>query len=266
MTFADIIAYFQANRARFADLAWDDPHQLSPAQKRAISASLQFFQCGEGTGDHHLQTLVDQLGDADYAAATQLFIQEEEGHAAMLGQLMDRQGIPRLQSHWLHTSLRGLGRLLGLVHLVRVMLTAKVVAAVCYRALYRATFSGLLQQLCRRILLDEEIHLVYHCLAVRQLSPQRNWLSAWLWKQAYRGLMASITFLVYLSCRRVLRASGYGLGRFFVAVATEYARVEQLQRPDALLVVRGGPATAPTSPAGPTGAWQWPSQHLRVVQ
>jgi hypothetical protein len=266
MTFADVTTYFQANRARFADLAWDDPHQLSPTQKRAISASLQTFQRGEGTGGDHLQALAEQLGDADYAAAMRLFIQEEEGHADMLGQFMDRQGIPRLQSHWLHNIFRSLGRSLGLVHMVRVILTAEVVATIYYRAMYTATFSGLLQQLCRRILLDEEMHLIFHCLAIRQLSPRRNWLSAWLWKQAYRGLMAGTALIVYLSCRRALRAGGYGLGRFCAAIATEYARVEQMQRPDAPLVMRGGPATAPTNPTGPTGAWQWPSQHLRVAR
>ena len=110
------------------------------------------------------------------------------------------------------------------------------------------------------------MHLIYHCLAIRQLSPRRNGLSAWLWRQVYRVLMAGTAFTVYLSCRRALRAGGYGLGRFCAAIATEYARIEQMQRPDALLVVRGGPTTAPTNPAGPTGAWQWPSQHLRVAR
>ncbi|MBJ6141893.1 ferritin-like domain-containing protein [Hymenobacter sp. BT559] len=266
MTFADVITYFQANRTRFADLAWDDPHQLSPAQKRTISASLQAFQCGEGTGGDHLQALADQLDDADYTAATRLFRQEEAGHAAVLGQFIDRQGIPRLQSHWLHTVFGGLGRLLGLGHSVRVMLMAKVVATMYYRALYTATFSGLLQQLCRRIVLDEEMHLVYYCLAIRQFSPRRNWLSAWLWKQVYRILMVGAALVVYLSCRRALRAGGYGLGRFCAALATEYARVEQMQRPDAPLVMRGGPTQAPASPTGPQGAWQWPGSSLRVAR
>ncbi len=266
MTFADVKTYFQANHARFADLAWDDPHQLSLTQKRAVSASLQTFQRGEGTGGDHLLALADQLGDADYAAAMRLFIQEEEGHAEMLGQFMDRQGIPRLQTHWMHEVFRWLGRPLGLVHMVRVILTAEVVATVYYRALYQATFSGLLQQICRRILLDEEMHLIYHCLAVRQLSPKRNWLSAWFWQQFYRVFMAGTALAVYATCRRALRSGGYGLGRFCTAIATEYARAEEMQRLNAPLVARGEQPAAATEPTGPTGAWQWPSQNLRVAR
>ncbi|RZK61624.1 MAG: ferritin-like domain-containing protein [Hymenobacter sp.] len=263
MTFADITTYFQANHARFADLAWDDPHQLSPAQKRAVSASLQTFQRGEGTGGDHLQALADQLGEADYAAAMRLFIQEEEGHAELLGQFMDKQGIARLRTHWLHALFRGLGRPLGLVHMVRVILTAEVVATVYYKALYQATFSGLLQQICRRILRDEEMHLIYHCLAIRQLSPPRHGLSIWFWQQFYRAFMAGTALTVYASYRRTLRAGGYSLGSFCAAIATEYARVEAMQQPDAPLVVRGGP---PPAAAAPAGAWQWPSQPLRVAR
>lgn len=268
MTFHDIKTYFQANRARFADLAWDDPHQLGPAELRAVQASIQTFQRGEGTGGDHLQALAEQLGDADYAAAMRLFIQEEEGHAAMLGQFMDRQGIARLQTHWLHDIFRSLGRPLGLVHMVRVILTAEVVAAIYYRALFRATYSGLLQQICRRILLDEEMHLAFHCVAVRQLSPRRNGLSQWLWRQVYRGLMAGTALVVYLTCRRTLRAGGYGLLSFGAAIADEYARVEHMQRPTSPIALRNGLPVAAAAPAqsGPAGAWQWPASPLRVVR
>lgn len=262
MTFADITAHFQANRNRSAALAWDDPHQLGPATHRAVARSLQTFQRGEGTGGDHLLALASQVGDTDYTAAMQLFIQEEESHADMLGRFMDRQGIARRQTHWLHTVFRGLGRLLGLVHMVRVILTAEVVATVYYRALYQATYSGLLQQICRRILRDEELHLVFHCLAVRQLSPRRSGLAAWFWRQAYRGLMAGTALTVYASCRSALRAGGYSLGRFCAAIAAEYARLEQLQQPDNPLAIRGEqPAASPA--AVPAGAWQWPSQLTR---
>jgi len=267
MTFHDIKTYFQANHARFADLAWDDPHQLGPAELRAVRTSLQTFQRGEGTGGDHLTALAEQLGDADYAAAMQLFIQEEEGHAAMLGRFMDRQGIERLQTHWLHDIFRWLGRPLGLVHMVRVILTAEVVATIYYRALFRATYSGLLQQICRRILLDEEMHLAFHCVAVRQLSPQRNWLSKWAWRQVYRGLMAGTALVVYATNRSTFRAGGYGLVGFCLAIADEYARVEHMQRPDSPIALRGGlPTVASPAAAGPAGAWQWPAVPLRVVR
>ncbi|MEJ7665450.1 MAG: hypothetical protein WKG07_40965 [Hymenobacter sp.] len=120
-----------------------------------------------------------------------LFIKEEQTHAAVLGRFMDQQGIPRLRGHWLDAAFRGLRRVLGLEHTLRVLLTAEVVAAVYYRALFSATYSGLLQQLCRRIILDEEMHLNFQCFALRHLSAGRGGVGRWLRRApAYRALMA----------------------------------------------------------------------------
>ena len=111
------------------------------------------------------------------------------------------------------------------------------------------------------------MHLAFHCVAVRQLSPRRNWLNQWLWRQGYRALMAGTALTVYLTCRRTLRAGGYGLVGFCAAIASEYARVEHMQRPDSPISLRGGlPAVASPAPAGPAGAWQWPAPSLRVVR
>jgi hypothetical protein len=111
------------------------------------------------------------------------------------------------------------------------------------------------------------MHLAFHCVAIRQLSPQRNWLSKWLWRQAYRGLMAGTALTVYVTNRRTFRAGGYGLVSFCAAIANEYGRVEQLQRPGSPIALRGGlpSVTTPAQP-GPAGAWQWPAPHLRVVR
>lgn len=89
MTFTDVKTCFLANRGSAADLPWQDARQLSPAEQRTVRASLQTFQRGEGTGGDHLLDLAAQWSATDYPAAMQLFIQEEEGHAAMLEQLLD---------------------------------------------------------------------------------------------------------------------------------------------------------------------------------
>jgi hypothetical protein len=122
MTFTGVKTHFEANRAHPADLNWDDLYRLSPAEARAVRASLQTFQRGEGTGGNHLLALATQWQweEPDYAATMQLFIQKEKGHADMLGQFMVQQGIPRLETYWLHEIFRRLGRPLGLEHMVRV--------------------------------------------------------------------------------------------------------------------------------------------------
>ncbi|MDO7876539.1 ferritin-like domain-containing protein [Hymenobacter sp. ASUV-10] len=230
MTFTDVKTYFQANRRHRAALPWAEAYRLTPAEHRAVRASLQTFQRGEGTGGDHLLALAQRWAAPDYAPAMRLFIQEEEGHAEMLGGFMDQQGIPRLRAHWLHEVFRHLGRPLGLGHMVQVILTAEVVATIYYQALGQATNSGLLRDICQRILHDEEMHLAFHCLAVRQLTAGRNPLSTWLWRQAYRGLMAGTALVVYLASRRTFRAGGFGLWRFGAAIAAEYAQVERMQQ------------------------------------
>ena len=258
MTFTDFKTYFQANHNHYADLAWDDPHQLTAAERRAVRASLPAFQRGESSEGHYLYARARQLGDAEYLAAMRLFIKEEQTHAAVLGRFLDQQGIPRLRGHWLDATFRGLRRVLNLEHTLRVLLVAEVVAAVYYRALFSATYSGLLQQLCRRIIRDEEMHLNFQCFTLRHLAAGRGGPGAWLRRLAYRGLMAGAALAAYAASRRTFRAGGYGLVSFGAAIAAEYARVEQMQR-DGVMAVRG----ARPAGRGPVGAWQWPGQLLR---
>ncbi|MGI4872747.1 MAG: ferritin-like domain-containing protein [Janthinobacterium lividum] len=267
MTFADFTTYFEANQTRYDDVAWDDPHQLTPAELRAVRSSLQTFQRGESSEGHYLYSRAKLLGDADYTAAMRLFIKEEQTHAAVLGRFLDQQGIERLRGHWLDGIFRGLRRVLSLEHTIRVLLVAEVVAAVYYPALRNATYSGLLQQLCQRITLDEEMHLNFQCFTLRQLAAGRRGVGEWLRRQAYRLLLAGATLAAYAASRRTLKAGGYGLFSFIAAATAEYARCERMQRPDGLIAVRGGQALAPAEAAGPAGAWQWPSGHqLRNAQ
>lgn len=263
MTFTDIKTYFEANRRRFADLAWDDPYQLSAAERRAVRASLQTFQRGESSDGTHLLALAAAWNAPGYVAALQLFRQEEATHGAVLGRFLDQQGLGRRGPHWLQGAFRQLGRYLGLENMLRVILTAEVIATAYYRALFNATCSGLLQQICRRVLQDEELHLALHCLALRQLAGPRRGPGAWLRRLAYRGLLAGAALAVYASCRRTLRAGGYRLGSYLVALADEYARLEQLQQPGAPLLLRGLAGMAPAAP--PAAAWQWPQPPRRVA-
>ena len=266
MIFTDFKTYFQANQGHYADLAWDDPHQLNAYELRAVRASLQTFQRGESSEGHYLYSRAKQLGDAEYTAAMRLFIKEEQTHAAVLGRFLDQQGIPRLRGHWLDNVFRGLRRVLNLEHTVRVLLVAEVIAAVYYRALFRATYSGLLQQICRRIMLDEEMHLNFQCFALRHLSAGRGGVGSWLRRQAYRVLMAGAALAAYTTSRAALKAGGYGLFSFCAAIAAEYARTERMQQAGALIAVRGGQPVGPAAPAGPVGAWQWPSHQLRAAR
>ena len=113
-------------------------------------------------------------------------------------------------------------------HTLRVLLTAEIIAAVYYQALYQATYSGLLQQICRRILRDEEMHLNFQCFTLTQITRGQSALRRWATRQAYRTLMAGTTLVVWVTYHRTLRAGGFGLLAFADAVSVEFGRVEEM--------------------------------------
>ncbi|WP_460676152.1 ferritin-like domain-containing protein [Hymenobacter coalescens] len=252
MTFADWAAYFRANHAHLADLSWDDSYLLTAREKRAAGRSLQHFQRGESSEGRHLHHHAKASGDADYLAAMRHFIGEEQGHAQVLGQFLDQQGIPRLRYTWLDDVFRRMRRWAGWENTIRVLLTAEIIAAVYYRALYHATYSGLLQQICLRILRDEEMHINFQCFTLSQLRARRSGLGWWLRQQAHRGLMIGTAGLVWCWYNRTLWAGGMGPVGFCAAVAAEWGRACQMLRQPHTIRIRGlaWPAAAPAKAVG----------------
>src|SRR5216684_6603784 len=101
-----------------------------------------------------------------FLPALELFIAEEQSHSGMLGRFQDREGIPRLPSHWLDRIFRRLRKLAGLEVCAMVLVTAEVLAIPFYQALRDATRSRLLRSICARILCDEAAHLDYQALTI----------------------------------------------------------------------------------------------------
>ncbi|OON69026.1 hypothetical protein [Hymenobacter sp. CRA2] len=246
MTFTDWTAYFRANKTHLADVSWDDPYCLSAREKRAAGRSLQHFQRFETSEGQFLQQRAADLGDPAYVAAIRGLIQEEGDHSQALGQFLDQQCLPRLRRSWVNDAFRWLRRWGSLETTVRVLLTAEVVGTVYFRALYHATYSGLLQQLCLRLLRDEEMHVNFQCFTLSQLRPRRSALG-WWWRQRLHGLLTAGTALVvWLWYNRALWAGGMGPVGFFASVAEEWERACNLLRQPETISIRP-PAPAPHS-------------------
>lgn len=249
MTFADWTAYFRANKNHLADLSWDDTYRLTEREKRAAGRSLQHFQRGESSEGRHLYHHAKASGDADYLAAMRLFIGEEQDHAQVLGQVLDQQHLPRLRHTWLDGAFRWLRQRAGWENTIRLLLTAEIIAAVYYRALYHATFSGLLQQICLRILRDEEQHINFQCFTLARLREQSSGPGWWLRQQLHRGLMWGTATLVWLWYNRTLWAGGMGPVGFAAAVAGEWDRAcTMLRRPDTIRITPPVPRSQQARP------------------
>jgi hypothetical protein len=164
--------------------------------------------------------------DPRFLAVLELFIAEEQGHSRILGGFLDREGIPRLKTHWLDRIFRRLRKLAGLEVCATVLVTAEVLAIPFYQALRDATRSLLLRSICMRILCDEAAHLNYQALTlglIRRPLCERG--------RVIRSLFHSVLFhctalLLWQQHHRLFRATGWDARRFWKEARCVYVRLQ----------------------------------------
>lgn len=210
-------------------LPWDDPYRLTEAEKRRITSSIQQFQLGEGSDGKGLLRRGWAHGratsDPYFAAGLALFIREEQRHSAYLGRFLDREGIPRLSSHWVDQVFRYLRSLSGLEWCTRVLVTAEVIAIPYYRALRDATESPLLRAICERILADEAQHLQYQAHNLARLTRHRSPWSARLCETAHCGFLLATFAVVCASNQRVFRAADRRYVRLYAETLEQWTHL-----------------------------------------
>ena len=205
---------------------WHEATNISPAEVEAIRASIQEFQLGEQSEGRHLSKAAREhareSGDPAYFRAMQLFIREEQHHAALLGRFMDAVGIARASRTFADSVFRKLRRLTGLEVSICVLLTAEIIARVYYRALLLATRSPALRAICHRILDDEAGHVRFQSerLAIlRRKRPRFALLASML----LQGLLyAGSLLVVWRGHRAALRAGGFSFGEFWKSCWREF--------------------------------------------
>lgn len=201
------LLYFEDNRTP-SPHPWDDPYHLTPAERQAIAASVRQFQLGEGSDGSSFFARGSELSaDPDFLPSLKLFIQEEQRHSGELGRFLDREGIPRLEKHWVDQVFRRLRKLAGLEIMVRVLVTAEIIALPYYRALREATRSPLLRSICSRILVDEDAHLRYQSATLLRLG-RRGWMDS-----AHRWFLYLTLVVVWNEHGDVFRAGRYRFSR-----------------------------------------------------
>jgi hypothetical protein len=212
--------YFRQQRRNLLDIPWQRGAELTTAERDLVAASLPVFQQGEAQeGGHFYRCARDHAaatGDHDYAEAHRLFMDEEKRHGRDLARFLSLAGIPVLtEPSWLARAFCWCGSRGRLEPTLLVILMSEIVAEVYYTALHHATGSTVLRRLCAQILRDEKQHVRFQSerLAIlrRGRGPLLLALSA--------GLDVLLLFGAGVACwcghRRLLRAGGFGLVRFF---------------------------------------------------
>lgn len=206
----DWVDYFYQN-APEPTLPWSEAGRLSETEKRAVIASIQQFQLGEGASGARMleraQRFSRQTGDLGLIAALKLFVREEQRHSKILARFLQTESAPCLRTHWVHSAFRWVRGLAGLELCLKVLVTAELLARPYYAALHDATRSPLLRSICKRIFEEEGAHLRFQAFTLSRFQKRRKRLMTALLKAAHLALLVGAAALVWCEHRSVFRAA-----------------------------------------------------------
>ena len=131
--------YYEDNAGSLLEIPWRLGEELTVAEKKAITASVQDFQAGESSEGRHLfqyaREYADKTGDYEYVEAIRLFIAEEQRHARDLAHFLQINGISLVKTTFTDSVLRRMRQFLGGLEIsIAVLITAEIIAKVYYAA------------------------------------------------------------------------------------------------------------------------------------
>ena len=207
------------------------PHDLrdllSPDERRLISSSIATFQLGEQSEGRTLLRAAQRFAQERRIFAlvriAELFIREEQRHAALLGAFMEDHHIALKRTDWTDRVFRLVRRLAGLELYMYILISAELIGIVYYRALEAATDCQRLTLLCRGLVADELAHVGFESQLLFALRAGRSAPVQALMRLAHRAFFAGTASVVWLTHRSVLRQGGYGARSFLRVCLSQYA-------------------------------------------
>jgi len=202
------------------------PDVLLPEERALIARSIATFQLGEQSDGAMLLRTVRRFAQAHDTPTleriTELFVREEQRHAALLRDFMDKHGIRSKNRDWTDRVFRRLRRLAGLELYLSVLITAELIGNVYYRALETATGCQRLKMLCRTLVADELAHVGFESRLLLELRARRAPLGRSAARLAHRLLFAAAACVVWTTHRPVLERGGFSLTSFVRACGAQY--------------------------------------------
>lgn len=200
---------------------------LTPEEQRLIASSMATFQLGEQSEGMTLRAAAARFAEAhslpSLARITELFVREEQQHAALLRGFMEDHQIPLKSHDWTDRVFRVVRRLAGLELYLYVLISAELIGIVYYRALEQATGCERLKVLCRTLVSDELAHVGYESHLLLALRRSRAAPLRGLLHLAHRLFCAGTASVVWLTHRAVLRRGGYDAGGFVRSCLAQHA-------------------------------------------
>ncbi len=203
--------------------------RLTPGDRRHVAGWIGTFQRGEqSAGPMLLKAAQAFAGTRDTPALVrivELLVLEEARHTALLLTYIQENHIATRQAGagWTDRLFCRLRRLGGLELQLQLLISAKLIRIVYYRALEKATTCPRLTVLCRILVSDELAHVGFASQLLLSLRAARRWPVRWLMCLADRASLAGTAGIVWMTHRALLRGARYGLRDFLLACLSQYA-------------------------------------------
>ncbi len=176
----------------------------SPWAQR-VGPSIAVFQLGETGGGDHLRSAVTAADRLDLLPALELFLEEENEHARLLGLIVDELGADRLEAHWTDTVFSWMRRLSGGWTELAALLTAEVAGHTFYRAMAAQAPTEGMAAVFSAIADDEALHLDFVAdMLIDLMAPWSGW-------------------------RKRLAVTGFVVGAYAVAAAFAFSHASALR-------------------------------------
>jgi hypothetical protein len=200
---------------------------LRPDERRLIASSIATFQLGEQSEGRTLLRATQRFAHGHRIPAlvriAELFIREEQRHAALLRAFMEDHRIALKRTDWTDRVFRLARRLAGLELYLYVLISAELIGIVYYRALEAATDCQRLRMLCRGLVSDELAHVGFESQLLLALRAGRAASVRNLMRLTHRVFFAATAGVVWLTHRSVLRREGYRARSFLRVCLSQYA-------------------------------------------
>jgi hypothetical protein len=202
--------HFAGNTAA-EKIAWEQACNLPGEIRVPLARSLAIFQLGETGEGNALFRLARSCrgvpGLERYEEALRAFVLEENRHAEILKDMVQRVGGTLLTKQWSDRVFRSVRKLVNLEFELQTLLTAELIAEAYYELLRRTVDDQPIQQACARIMKDEVGHTGFHAafFGYRNLSWSLPIRCAWkISLHALTEVAWRVVWLDHRSCFKAL--------------------------------------------------------------
>lgn len=205
--------HFEVNRHNRPEPNWSAPLNVPPHAHAVLAQSMREFQLGDGGGPacliaHDARAYTDQT--EALKAVIDAWFAEEKQHARLLGGVVDRLGVKRLEAHWSFSLFCAVRWLLGVRLELQILTVTELTSTAYYTLVRRHYCDPALDQALALILRDEAGHLAFHLdrLAADWSGTPRWQRALHRWQFRVSGFAAaSVLWASHHGCPRAMGAT-----------------------------------------------------------